>query len=58
MKTSMLPSIGAAALLVLALCPAAFRADTSAKTAHPAIYNEDADGGKQIAAALVVAKKE
>jgi len=33
-------------------------ADPAAKPSRPAIYDEDADGSKQIAGALAVAKKE
>jgi hypothetical protein len=57
MKTRIPFTLGAA-VLVLVSCPIAFGADAPTKTARPAIYNEDADGGKQIAEALTVAKKE
>ena len=48
------------ALLALAglLSVPVFGADAPSKTARPAIYDEKADGAKQIADALVVAKKE
>src|SRR5260370_35250000 len=58
MKSCSLFTLGIAPLLVLVFCSPAFGADTPAKISRPAIYNEDADGGKQIADALVVAKKE
>ena len=58
MKTRIPFTLGAASLLFLVLSPAAFCADAPTKTARPAIYNEDADGGKQIAEALAAAKKE
>ena len=47
-----------AALLAIAFCASVLAADNSAKSSRPAIYDESADGGKQIADALVVAKKE
>jgi thiol:disulfide interchange protein len=40
------------------LCLPVLGADASLKTARPAIYDEKADGAKQIAEALSVAKKE
>jgi thiol:disulfide interchange protein len=58
MKSCPLTTLGTVVLLILGFCTFAFGADTPAKLAHPAIYNEDADGGKQIADALRMAKKE
>jgi thioredoxin-related protein len=45
-------------LLVWSFCPTALGAETPATTSRPAIYDEKADGAKQIADALAVAKKE
>jgi thiol:disulfide interchange protein len=50
--------IGTTALLAAILCLPVLGADAPAKTSRPAIYDETADGGKQIADALAVAKKE
>ena len=58
MKIRRLSLLGAAALLALSICSSGFGADASAKTSRPAIYDENADGAKQIAAALAAAKKE
>jgi thiol-disulfide isomerase/thioredoxin len=58
MKTRILSIFGTAALLLSGFCSPVFGADTPAKTSRPAIYDENADGGKQIADALIVAKKE
>jgi thiol:disulfide interchange protein len=58
MKGSTLSIFGILALLAVAPCAAVFGADSPAKLSHPAIYDENADGGKQIADALSVAKKE
>lgn len=58
MKIRRLSLLGAAALLALSICSSGFGADASAKTSRPAIYDENADGAKQIAAALAGAKKE
>ena len=45
-------------LLTLAAMPGQARADDPPKTPRPSIYDESADGAKQIADALVRAKKE
>jgi thiol:disulfide interchange protein len=58
MKIRRLSLLGAAALLALSICSSGFGADASAKTSRSAIYDENADGAKQIAAALAGAKKE
>ena len=58
MKIRILSLLGTAALLVSGFCSPAFGADTPAKTSRPAIYDENADGAKQIADALAVAKKD
>ena len=58
MTTRILYTLGTAALLVSGFCPTAFGAETPATTSRPAIYDEKADGAKQIADALAVAKKE
>jgi thiol:disulfide interchange protein len=58
MKTHILSILGTAALLLSGLCSPAFGAETPAKTTRPAIYDENADGTKQIVDALAVAKKE
>jgi thiol:disulfide interchange protein len=58
MKTRIPSVFGTAALIVSGICSPAFGADAPVLTARPAIYDESADGAKQIAAALVVAKKE
>jgi len=39
-------------------CPPLFAADAPSKSSRPTLYDEKADGGEQIAAALVLAKKE
>ena len=58
MKIRILSLLGTAALLVSGFCSPAFGADTPAKTSRPAIYDENADGAKQIDDALAVAKKD
>ena len=58
MTTRILSIFGTAALLVSGFCPTAFGAETPATTSRPAVYDEKADGAKQIADALAVAKKE
>ena len=50
--------IGTAALLAVVLGLPAFGADGSPNAARPTIYDENADGAKQIAGALAVATKE
>ena len=55
MKTSILKAI---LLLAAAFCLPASGADSTTKTSRPAIYDENADGAKQIADALAVAKKD
>lgn len=53
-------SVGAiaSAIFVLLGPPTALAADTAAKPARPAIYNETADGAQQVAEALAQAKPE
>ena len=58
MKTRILYMVGTAALLVSGFCSTALGAETPVTTSRPAIYDEKADGAKQIADALAVAKKE
>jgi len=58
MKTRTLAIFGTFLLLTAAPWFPALGADTSAKPARPAIYDENTDGAKQIADALAVAKKE
>jgi thiol:disulfide interchange protein len=58
MKMCRLSLVPVAILLAVARCSPALGADTPAKSARPPIYDENADGGKQIADALAVAKKE
>jgi len=58
MTARILSRLGTAALLVSGFCSTAFGAEAPATTSRPAIYDENADGGKQIADALAVAKKE
>ncbi len=58
MKTDLLCTIGTAALLAAVLGLPALGAEAPAKSSRPAIYDESADGGKQIADALARAKKE
>src|SRR5258706_13055503 len=58
MKTRFLCVLGICHPVVASLFCAALGADTSAKPSVPAIYDETADGAKQIADALVVARKE
>jgi thiol:disulfide interchange protein len=58
MTKRFLSTLGTTALLVSCFHAPAFGAETPAKTTRPAIYDENADGAKQIADALVVAKKE
>ena len=45
-------------MLLSGHCSAALGADAAAQSSHPTIYDENADGAKQIADALAVAKKE
>lgn len=58
MKPRILYMLGTASLLLSGFCSPAFGAETPAKATRPAIYDENADGAKQIADALAVAKKE
>jgi thiol:disulfide interchange protein len=58
MKTRFFPLIGTAALLGAILALPVSAADATAKPSRPPIYDENADGGKQIDEALVKAKKE
>lgn len=58
MNTRILSIFGSVALLLSGFCSPAFGAETPAKTTRPAIYDENADGAKQIADALALAKKE
>jgi len=58
MKMRILSALGIAVLLLSAICPPASGAEAAAKTTRPAIYDETADGAKQIAAALTLAQKE
>ena len=58
MKTRILSTLSTAALLLSGFCSPAFGAETPAKPSRPAIYDENANGAKQIADALAVAKKE
>ena len=58
MNNRILSIFGTAALLVSGFGSLAFGAETPAATSRPAIYDEKADGAKQIADALAVAKKE
>jgi thiol:disulfide interchange protein len=58
MKTRLRSILGISALVVSSFCSSALGADPSAKANLPAIYDETADGAKQIADALAVAKKE
>jgi len=46
------------ALMFLLTPPTGLRADPAAKPARAAIYDESADGGKQVEEGLVRAKKE
>jgi len=55
MKTRSLPTV---ILLVATFCLPVTGAESPPKPSRPAIYDENADGVKQIADALVVAKKE
>ena len=48
----------ASAILLLLSAPTGLAADAPAKPARPAIYDESADGAKQIEEALAKAKKE
>jgi len=57
MKAHILPIVGTIALQA-ALCLPVMGADPHSSTSRPPIYDETADGGKQIADALVVARKE
>src|SRR5436190_20325379 len=58
MKPRLFSLLGTISVLCAAFCLPAFGDDNSAKSARPAIYDESADGGKQISAALAIAKKE
>jgi len=58
MKTGFLHFIGTTTLLAVVLGLPAFGANSSPKAALPAIYDDNADGAKQIADALAVANKE
>jgi thiol:disulfide interchange protein len=58
MKKTFLSILRAAALLILVLGPAALSEDTTVKTPRPVIYDEGADGEKQITEALSLARKE
>src|SRR5437899_11321646 len=58
MKTRIRSFLGTGALLTLVLCLPLRAADTLAKTSRPAIYDENADGAKQIADALATARRE
>jgi thiol:disulfide interchange protein len=58
MKTEFLYTIGTTVLLAAILGLPVSGADTPATSSRPAIYDENAEGAKQIAAALTVAKKE
>ena len=55
MKIRILPIL---ILLGAVFCVPVFGADSDAKASRPPIYDEKADGAKQIADALAVAKKE
>jgi hypothetical protein len=48
MQTRILSVLGTAALLLSGFCSLSFGAETPAKTTRPAIYDEKADGSKQI----------
>ena len=58
MKTGIISFLGTAALLVLGFLSPTFGSDAPLNASRPAIYDENADGAKQIADALVVAKQE
>ena len=58
MNTRILSFLGIASLLVSGDCLSARGADTTAKPARPAIYDETANAAKQIAEALALAQKE
>src|SRR5712691_1279229 len=58
MNTRIRSILGTSALLASVFCLPVMGADPAAKPARPAIYDENADGGKQITDALTVAKKE
>jgi thioredoxin-related protein len=58
MKTPLCSAGRLAALLGVLFCLPVLCADAPAKASRPSIYDENADGGKQIADALAVAKKE
>ena len=47
-----------AGCILLVLCTPGFAADVPSNSARPAIYDEKADGAKQITEALTVARKE
>jgi thiol:disulfide interchange protein len=55
MKTKVLPAV---TVLVVSLWLRAMGADSVPNSSHPPIYDENADGAKQISEALTVAKKE
>jgi thiol:disulfide interchange protein len=58
MKTKILSSVFLSSLIALALWAGLAQAADAPKNARPNIYDEAADGEKQIADALVIAKKE
>jgi len=58
MKTRICSVLGTTALLLWGYCSAALGADAAAQSSHSTLYDEKADGAKQIADALAVAKKE
>ena len=58
MKNPALTLLAMGTFFAASLCAPAKAADTATKASRPAIYDESADGAKQIADALVVAKKE
>jgi thiol:disulfide interchange protein len=58
MNTRILSIFSTAALLISGIGSPAFGAETPATASRPVIYDEKADGAKQIADALAVAKKE
>lgn len=59
MKTTVLQNALLLCMLTLVVAaPGCIQAEDTSKVARPAIYDESADGSKQIADALVLAKKE
>jgi thiol:disulfide interchange protein len=58
MTTRILYTLGTAALLISGFASPAFGAETPATPSRPAIYDEKADGAKQITDALAIANKE